>query len=94
MGKKIKPLGLERIYFDTKDGIKNLEVLKETKKDGTLVCWEPEGEVPVPFKRADYQREAGGYWGSEAEAAKSAVKRMEIFIVECQKQIIEFNKLF
>lgn len=90
--KKFRPLGLKRIYFDTKGGIQTMEVLKETK-DGTVVCWEPQGEVPVPFKRADFQREAGGYWASEAEAAASAVRRLKVFIKECEKEIVKFSKL-
>lgn len=90
--KKIHPLGLDRIYFDTKNKIQSLEVLRETS-DGTIVCWDPDAEVPIPFKRADYQREAGGFWGSESEAAKSAVSRMQIFIKELDAEIELFSKL-
>ena len=92
MSKKITPIGLDRIYFDTKNKIQSLEVLKETS-DGTVVCWEPEAEAPVPFKRSDYQRHEGGYWGSEAEAAKSAIERMKGFIKECESEIELFSKL-
>ena len=82
--KIIEPLGLERIYFDTKNGIHSLEVLKE-KKDGDLVCWDVEGEEPVPMKRSDYNEL---YFATEKAAAQATIIRIEKYIIEC-KEIIE-----
>ena len=90
--RRVKPLGLKKIYFDVKNKIECFEVLRETS-DGTIVCWEPVGEVPIPFKRSDYKRQEGGFWASESAAAKSAVKRLQTFVAECEKEIIFFNKL-
>lgn len=88
--KKVVPkIGLTRIYYDTKNAIASMEVLKETS-DGTVICWDELGEMPVPQKNSDYKKL---YFATEAEAAAGAIERMQKYIKECEAEIELFKKL-
>lgn len=90
--KTYKPLGLDRVYFDVKGAISSREVLKETKI-GTVVCWDEDSEMPFPLKQEDYQKETGGFWGTEKEAAVNAVERMRKYVIDISEEIDIFNEI-
>ncbi|RLI72276.1 MAG: hypothetical protein DRP02_02360 [Candidatus Gerdarchaeota archaeon] len=90
--KAIKPTGLKHVFFDSKTKINKLDVLKELK-DGTFVCYDPATDEVTPYARSVFQYEKGGFWGTEKEAAASAVKRLTEYIAALEGEIEFFTKI-
>ena len=87
--KTYKPLGIKKVYFDKKNGLNELEVVRE-KKDGTLICYDLETEDVTPIPREQYGKIV---WGTRQEAIDCAVERLQKYVDECSAEIALFKSM-